>query len=591
MRHLVAGLKRSTVVSRRSLLAGVASGAAATLIPGSGALFAANKERSRDSRSSRESTFVDLIRPPDRVVCLSDSGQVILLAASAAQWKGSDIIVSCEPSQGRNMDELPVCVTSPSSALTYVHLRWKCAMDPSVLVLGDHWERSYGDLAWRGIVPERVMPWYFVTYDQDRVHGYGVKTAAQALCFWPLDPEGVSLWLNISNGGSGVRLGERNLLAATIVTRMGLSGENAISAVHQLCRRMCTNPRLPGGPIYGSNDWDYAYGKNTQEQILRDVELVASLAPRGGHRPFSVIDDGWQNKTVFPDMARLAEEIRQRDVHPGIWVRPLIAPQGASSSLLLPSKRFGTRSERASELAYDPTIPEGLEIVRAKLKELVSWRYELVKHDYSTYDLLGQWGFEMGARPALPGWHFNDQSRTNAEIIRGFYAELRAVAGEQVLLLGCNTVGHLAAGLFESQRIGDDTSGLLWERTRRMGVNTLAFRLPQHRSFFWVDPDMVAIAKDIPWNLGKLWLDLVAHSGTSLFVSMQLAVMGPEQRAAVTSAFAAAASGQWRGRPADWFQETTPETWNFDQHPEERHPKAVTRFAWSGEEGALPFEV
>ena len=68
------------------------------------------------------------------------------------------------------------------------------------------------------------------------------------------------------------------------------------------------------------------------------------------------------------------------------------------------------------------------------------------------------------------------------------YQTLRAAAGDAVLL-GCNTMGHLGAGLFEIQRTGDDTSGHVWERTRRMGVNTLAYRLPQNGTFFTCDAD------------------------------------------------------------------------------------------------------
>ena len=56
---------------------------------------------------------------------------------------------------------------------------------------------------------------------------------------------------------------------------------------------------------------------------------------------------------------------------------------------------------------------------------------------------------------------------------------------------GCNTIGHLSVGLFDASRTGDDVSGREWERTRRMGVNTLAYRLPQHKTFFQLDADCV----------------------------------------------------------------------------------------------------
>ena len=51
-----------------------------------------------------------------------------------------------------------------------------------------------------------------------------------------------------------------------------------------------------------------------------------------------------------------------------------------------------------------------------------------------------------------------------------------------------------------ANRTGDDVSGRLWERTRRMGVNTLAFRLAQNRSFFIVDADCVPLTKAIEWK-------------------------------------------------------------------------------------------
>lgn len=108
----------------------------------------------------------------------------------------------------------------------------------------------------------------------------------------------------------------------------------------------------------------------------------------------------------------------------------------------------------------------------------------------------------MGAELTEGGWHFADRTLTNAEIILRLYRTLRAAAGD-TLLLGCNTVGHLGAGLFEIQRTGDDTSGRVWERTRRMGVNTLAFRLPQHGTFFASDPDCAAhTTAPRRWRLG-----------------------------------------------------------------------------------------
>jgi alpha-galactosidase len=250
---------------------------------------------------------------------------------------------------------------------------------------------------------------------------------------------------------------------------------------------------------------------------------------------------------------------------------------------LLPAVRFGKNSNR-NNLAYDPTIPEALEEILASVRTAVNWRYELIKHDYSTYEILGRWGFEMGAQPTLQGWSFSDRSQTNAEIIANLYRSLRDAAGESTIILGCNTVGHLAAGYFEAQRIGDDNSGLIWERTRKMGVNTLAHRMSQHLTFSFVDADCVAITKDVDWKFTGQWLDLVARSGTALFVSAQQEAVGPDQKAALREAFLVVAAS--RGVAEDWLNNTTPQKWRLGSG------ESVERqYDWCGTEGAFPFHT
>ena len=178
--------------------------------------------------------------------------------------------------------------------------------------------------------------------------------------------------------------------------------------------------------------------------------------------------------------------------------RPIVPIYGANDWCYSYGRSTAASILQDTEPALDPTIPEAKEAIHAKLRQLSTWGYEMVKHDFSTYDLLGQWGFEMGPQPTLPGWSLHDRSRTNAEVIADLYALIREAVGPTVLLDGCNTVGHFGQGIFDLQRTGDDTSGRLWERTRRMGVNTLAFRLPQHGAFFIQDADVVGITDAVP---------------------------------------------------------------------------------------------
>ena len=152
-----------------------------------------------------------------------------------------------------------------------------------------------------------MLPWYALLHAQGRTSGMGVKTGAASFAFWQSDPKGISLWLDVRNGGNGVSLGNRRLEAATIVQCKGESEESAFGVAQRLCRAMALGTRVPAmrghkrtGVLYGSNDWYYAYGQNTHDGILRDADLMASLAPAGQTRPFTMIDDGIRTGYVSP---------------------------------------------------------------------------------------------------------------------------------------------------------------------------------------------------------------------------------------------------------------------------------------------------
>ena len=184
----------------------------------------------------------------------------------------------------------------------------------------------------------------------------------------------------------------------------------------------------------------------------------------------------------------------------------------------------------------------------------------MVKHDFTTYDILGKCGFEMEDGVTSGGWSFGDRRRTTAQIIRSLYEVIHSALGE-TLIIGCNTIGHLIAGHAHLQRTGDDTSGREWSRTLKMGVNTLAFRMPQHDAFFAVDADCVGLTNDVAWEKNAQWLDLLARSGTPLFVSADPSALGTEQLAAIREAFARAAVARDVAEPLDWRTSLTPSHW------------------------------
>jgi alpha-galactosidase len=542
------------------------------------------------SAESRETTappalpprgFLDLQRSPDSVMVQTATGDFPLTRASDGRWTNRGIVVTATERFGA----LRLALSAPTLAARRLHLRWRGRLSDVRLILGDAWERGYGDLEWRGWVSDRVMPWYVATHDGSLTHAYGVRTGTSAFCWWQIDPRGVSLWADVRSGGVGVELGERVLDVCDVVCRAGRAGESAFAAVHAFCRQMCSNPRLPPQPVYGSNDWYWAYGQNSAETVRTDAQHIVELSPAGANRPFAVIDDGWQpvrgtgklgvgswdrGNEKFPDMPELAADIRRAGARPGIWIRPLQATADAPDAWRSPRDRN----------FVDPTVSDARQKIADDISRLKSWGFELIKHDYTTFDIFGRWGSQMGAALTRDGWTFaSGPARTTAEVIDELYRTIRTAAGDS-LVIGCNTVSHLSAGHFEICRVGDDTSGTEWARTRKMGVNTLAFRGPQHGAFYVADADCVGVTNAVPWAFNRQWLDLLARSGTMLFVSLAPDALGAEQRRDLKDALALAATPHPLAEPLDWQRTVYPQRWRLMDRE--------WTYDWVGPDGAGP---
>ena len=507
----------------------------------------------------------------------------------------SGVRVTTEPSGlGRAVVVEAGAADGTGGAVSRVHLRWRRAQAAGVLVLGDAWERSYGDLAWHGLHPDEPLPWAALVHDPraGTSWGTGVEVRGAAFASWTVDPEGVSLWLDLRAGSTPVLLGGRAVTAA-VVRWVGGDG-SPFAAQQALWGALCADPR-PTGPLVGANNWYYAYGRGFDaDAVVRDAHVVAELVGDHPVRPFGVVDDGWTPGGVadgrsasggpwdagrpgsFGDMAEVAARIAAEGVRPGIWFRPLLARV---------EPPHGQGRPWDGGWALDPSHPATLATVEADVRRIRGWGFELVKHDFSTYEALGQWGPTMGPRPAAAGIEPYDRSRTSAEVLVDLYAAVRAGAGDGGVVLGCNTVGHLAAGLVEAQRTGDDTSGRVWERTRRMGVNTLAFRLAQHGRLFTVDADCVASTPQTPWALNRRFLDLVARSGTALFVSVDPTTRTDAVDADLSAALRLALDGGSPGgvEPLDWLGTTTPARW--------RDGDEVLDLDWYDAVGADPFDL
>jgi len=516
-----------------------------------------------------------LINFPDSVTAMAD-GTIVTLTGNGKQiWTYKSVTVSLK----NTGNSIAVLVQAPDVKLSAVTLQWQTPVKTSSVILNDNWERTYGDASWHKPIATEILPWYFIEHNEKNTNGFGVKTGTASFCSWQITNEKLKLVLDTRSGGNGVQLGDRQLQAAEIVTIKNTTGESPFQMARRFMKLMCAKVRMPKQPVYGINDWYFTYGNNSAKLIMEHTELMAPMADGLSNRPFSVIDSGWfkgppsnpddccwgddmeSPDEKFGDMGKLAQKIIATGMRPGIWTRPLCGSYKDMKSLILPK----IKGREDNNPVLDPTIPENLERIKHFLKRYHEWGYELVKFDYTSNDIFGKWGFEMlkdGAMTA-DNWSMQDTAKTNAEIILNMYKVIREAAGE-MYVIGCNTFSHLSAGLFELNRVGDDTSGNEWARTKKMGVNTLAFRGVQHGIFYATDGDCVGLTNKVPWEKNKQWMELVAKSGTPLFISAQPDATGAAQKKAIKDCFNLASQNLPVGEPLDWMENALPKKWKLN---------------------------
>lgn len=464
-----------------------------------------------------------------------------------------------------NGDTLDLYVSANQDKLKFIELEWSFESEENLYVLGDAWERSYGELEFKKIKDnDRFMPWYFIATDKVNCYCFGVKTAPNAFISFRYTEKGITALVDCRNGGCGVELGDRKLHLATFVYKSYASSD-IYASLHDYCKTICDNPIFPKEKIYGGNNWYYAYGKSSYEEIISDAKVQVELAKGIANKPFEVVDDCWQINSCegpwipnekFGDMKKLADEIREVGARPGIWFRPL---HNRDSALTDDMKIL----QNGKRKYLDPSHPAVQVQLRADIERIKGWGYELIKHDFTTFDMFADWGKDLDSTiTKTEDWHFYDKTKTNAEIVLDLYRLIKETAGD-VYIIGCNTIPHLCAGLVEINRTGNDTSGREWKAVTENGINTLAFRLAQNEAFYMCDADCVGILEDyIPWEKNKQWLHLLSYSNTPLFVSCSDKI-NDEQRKDLAEAYNVFQK-EHTIKAVDIFENTTPSIWEID---------------------------
>lgn len=512
--------------------------------------------------SIMENKFVSILRRPD-----ADFG-----ATEETPFRFEEMSTKCSDVKYEYAvkDGVARVIVYPSgSPVKYLKLRFRGDLSFIEKVYGDTWERTGtgATLDWRSVCPSRMMPWFCYLMGGDRMMCYGVKTGADAFASWLVDVHGVTLFINLTNGANGTDLKEP-IVACELVELLGEKNEDAYKVAKRFSSLLCDKPKLPKEPIFGVNNWYWAYGRISYDSIMTETDYLLKMCEGTKHRPYMIIDDGWQlcrtygegayiggpwlPNERFGDMARVAEAIHKKGAKAGIWFRPLLTLGDVPEEAKL--EKFA-----AGGVLLDPSHPYTLKKARKDAKALRSWGFDLIKHDFSTMDYFGvaplsaeNCSYELYKRKKSPF----DKTKTNATILKNLYKAIQeGVADAEVI--ACNAVGHLSAGIHSAYRTGNDTSGRSFEWTARNGVNTV-MRLPLNDTLYRADPDCAAFTERVDPALNLDFLEMCAITGMTTLASVTPGILSEENMKRINRIYRIADEDASRFGIADYDKTSAP---------------------------------
>lgn len=509
-------------------------------------------------------SFINLLREPDSVLFQYEDSGIRFEEPDGKEESNAKINYKVKSNYGE------ITLLPSDKPVKRIKLRWRGDMSDAQLVLGDAFERNYSysfgfDLYgfWHAPIPEMKMPWYFHVYDGEKLNSFGVKTGPDAICYFQCDERGITLWLDVRNFRGGVSLKEP-LVVAKVVCLEGNEGEDPLVTARNFCSIMCDNPVLPKSPIFGVNNWYWAYGNISHDSVMVETDQLMDMCADAVAKPFMILDDGWQSgrfkneegnvynggpwttsTPAFPSMRDTAMAIREKGAIPGLWFRPLLAYGDLPSEIVSPYQNHPVGT------MLDATHPEVLNMTYNSVKTMVDWGFGLIKHDFTTYDTIGL--FDTLADGDA---HFYDRSITNCTMLKNLFKTIQRAAGDNEVI-GCNAANHLVAGIHSSQRSGHDTSGNSFEISRIAGAASF-IRLPQNNTFFSVDPDCAAFTHRVPIDINLDFLEACANSGLVTLASVTPGILKGKDLSRIRAIYKTASLGGIDAVPNKWVGNNVP---------------------------------
>ncbi|MDZ4199277.1 MAG: glycoside hydrolase family 36 protein, partial [Kiritimatiellia bacterium] len=240
----------------------------------------------------------------------------------------------------------------------------------------------------------------------------------------------------------------------------------------------------------GWNTWDYYRWTITEDEVLKNAELIRNDPVLSRHIHRIIVDDGWQYcygewepNPLFPSgMEELARNIKVLGFEPGLWIAPTIIEPHSRIAQLQPDwlakTWFGEpilafSCMKRNGFLLDPTQPR----VKAWLRDLFR-RYCDMGFTYFKLDFLGS---------TLEAPVFADASVGRGEIMRHILEPIREATLGRARILGCNYMFDGGDDLVDGVRTSGDIHAT-WEAVRG-NVRSIAARFWMQGRLWDNDPD------------------------------------------------------------------------------------------------------
>ncbi len=491
--------------------------------------------------------FITVLRKPDNVIGATE--------ASSFRFEENpfaDCPVKYDYVVGEKSAK--VIVYPSGSPVKYLKLRFRGDFSFIEKVFGDAWGRSscWEPLEWTSVRCDRSLPWFTYVIGDDRMKCYGVKTSPDAFVMWQVDNFGITLFLNLTCAQRGTDLKEP-LLACEVVELESGVGEDPYKVAKKFAKLMCQNGVQPKTPVFGVNNWYWAYGNINYDIVSDECDYLKEMTAGCKNEPYLVIDSGWtvnrllddgkylggpwtHDKTRFPGgMVEIADTIHSKGAKAGLWYRPMITTDELPDEAVIYKNGSGN--------VMDPSHPLVLErLERDAALMTKTYGFNLLKHDFSREDTTGGPGGEYPAEIVKLKIKYFDNTKTTATITKNLYKAIQKGAGDAEVI-GCDVFGHLSAGIHSMQRIGGDTSGNCWEWTRADGINSM-MRLPTNDIFYNADPDCPAFTKTVDYDLNMDFLEVCALTGMTALASVTPHTLSDAQMKRINEIYRLADKGE-----------------------------------------------